>query len=147
MIEEAVADASPAIEQIMLFNDQSPYTVALVVPNKEVLLRFLKGRGLSSKTPEGQEAALRLIEKQIDAFREGGPCAGEFPARWLPSAVAVLGEGFTEQNHLLNSTMKMVRGRITDFYRNRLDHLFTPEAKDIAHAQNRTIISRLEEAP
>ena len=147
MIEEAVADACPAIEQIMLFNDQSPYTVALVVPNKEVLLRFLKGRGLSSKTPEGQEAALRLIEKQLDAFREGGPCAGEFPARWLPSAVAVLGEGFTEQNHLLNSTMKMVRGRITDFYRNRLDHLFTPEAKDIAHAQNRTIISRLEEAP
>ncbi|MGZ5479868.1 MAG: long-chain fatty acid--CoA ligase, partial [Candidatus Aminicenantales bacterium] len=73
--------------------------------------------------------------------------AGEFPARWLPAAVAVLGEGFTEQNHLLNSTMKMVRGRITEFYRNRLDHLFTAEAKDIAHAQNRTIISRLEEAP
>jgi long-chain acyl-CoA synthetase len=147
MIEEAVAAASPAIEQIMLFNDQSPYTVALVVPNKEVLLRFLKGRGLSSKTPEGQEAALRLIERQIDAFREGGPYAGEFPARWLPSAVAVLGEGFTEQNHFLNSTLKMVRGRITDFYRNRLDHLFTPEGKDIAHVQNRTIISRLEEAP
>jgi long-chain acyl-CoA synthetase len=120
--------------------------VALVVPNKEVLLRFLKGRGLSSKTPEGQEAALRLIERHIGAFREGGPHAGIFPARWLPSAVAVLGEGFTEQNHLLNSTMKMVRGRITEFYRNRLDHLFTPEGKDIAHAQNRTIIGRLDGA-
>ena len=147
MIEEALADASPFIEQVMLFNDQSPYTVALVVPNKEALLRWLSDQGLGPKTPEGQEAALRLLERQIDAFREGGAHAGEFPARWLPAAVAVLGEGFTEQNHLLNSTLKMVRGRITDFYRNRLDHLFTPEAKDIAHAQNRTIISRLDEAP
>jgi long-chain acyl-CoA synthetase len=146
MIEEALADASPYIEQLMLYNDQSPYTVALLVPNKEALLRHLRDRGLSPRTPEGQSEALRLLESQIDAFREGGPHAGMFPARWLPSAVAVLGEGFTEQNHFLNSTLKMVRGRITDFYRNRLDHLFTPEGKDIAHAQNRAIISRLEDA-
>jgi len=144
-IEEAVADASPFIEQIMLYNDQSPYTVGLLVPNKEALLRWLKDQGLSPRTSEGQEAALRLLARQIDAFREGGPHAGQFPARWLPSAVAVLGESFTEQNHFLNSTLKMVRGRITDFYRSRLDHLFTPEAKDIAHAQNRTIVSRLDD--
>ena len=147
MIEESVADASPYIEQLMLYNDQSPYTVALLVPNKEALLRHLRDRGLSPRTPEGQSEALRLLESQIDAFREGGPHAGMFPARWLPSAVAVLGEGFTEQNHFLNSTLKMVRGRITDFYRNRLDHLFTPEGKDIDHAQNRAIISRLEDGP
>ena len=146
MIEETVTEASPYIEQMMLYNDQSPYTVALLVPNKEALLRWLKDRGLGPRTPEGQEAALRLIEREIDAFREGGRHAGMFPARWLPAAVAVLGEAFTEQNQFLNSTMKMVRGRIADFYRNRLDHLFTPEAKDIAHAQNRAIISRLEDA-
>jgi long-chain acyl-CoA synthetase len=147
MIEEAVTDASPYIDQLMLYNDQSPYTVALLVPNREALLGWLKGQGLGVKTPEGQAAALRLLEREIGAFREGGRHAGEFPARWLPSAVAVLGEAFTEQNHFLNSTLKMVRGRIMDFYRNRLDHLFTPEAKDITHGQNRTIISRLEEAP
>jgi len=147
MIEEALTDASPYIEQIMLYNDQSPCTVALLVPNREALLHWLKGQGLNATEPRGQEAALRLLERQIDAFREGGPHAGQFPARWLPAAVAVLGEGFTEQNHFLNSSLKMVRGRITEFYRNRLDHLFTPEAKDIAHPQNRTIISRLEDEP
>ncbi|RPI98527.1 MAG: long-chain fatty acid--CoA ligase, partial [Candidatus Aminicenantes bacterium] len=146
-IEEALTDSSPYIEQIMLYNNQSPYTVALLVPSKEPLLRWLKGRGLEPKTPEGQEAALRLIEGEIGAFREGGPHAGMFPARWLPAAVAVLGESFTEQNQFLNSTMKMVRGRITEFYRPRLDRLFTPEGKGITHAQNRTIIGRLGEAP
>lgn len=146
-IEEAITDASPHIEQIMLYNNQSPYTVALIVPGKESLLAWLKAQGLSARTPEGQEAALRLLEAEIAAFREGGRHAGQFPARWLPAAVAVLGEAFTEQNRFLNSTMKMVRGRITEHYRTRLDHLFTAEAKDIVQPQNRTIISRLEDAP
>jgi len=147
VIEEAITDSSPHIEQIMLYNSQSPFTVALVVPNKEALLRWLKDRNLSPRTPEGQEAALRLIDGEIGAFREGGKHAGMFPARWLPAAVAVLGEGFTEQNHLLNSTLKMVRGRIVEYYGTRLEHLFTAEAKDIAHPQNRTIISHIGETP
>jgi len=145
VIEEAITDASPYIEQIMLYNNQSPFTVALLVPNKEALLARLKTQGLSVKTPEGQVAALRLLEGEIGAFREGGRHAGMFPARWLPAAVAVLGEGFTEQNHLLNSTLKLVRGKIVEFYQTRIDHLFTPEAKDFAHPQNRAIVSRLDE--
>jgi len=146
-IEEAVTEASPYIDQLMLYNNQSPFTVALLVPNKEAVLGWVKSRGLDVRTPEGQEAALRRLEGEIGVFREGGRHAGAFPARWLPAAVAVLGEGFTEQNHLLNSTMKMVRGRIADYYRSRLDHLFTPEAKDIVNPRNRAIISRLEETP
>ena len=145
-IEETIGEASPYIEQIMLYNDQSPFTVALLVPNKEALLAWLKDKGLGPRTPEGQEAALRLLEREIGAYREGGRHAGMFPARWLPAAVAVLGEGFTEQNHFLNSSMKMVRGRIIDFYRNRLDYLFTPEAKDIVNPPNRTIVARLGDA-
>jgi long-chain acyl-CoA synthetase len=147
VIEEAITDSSAFIEQIMLYNDQSPFTVALLVPNREALLRGIKAKGLDAKTPEGQVAALRLLEGEIGAFREGGKHAGIFPARWLPAAVAVLGEGFTEQNHLLNSTLKMVRGKIIEFYRTRLDYLFTPEAKDIVHPQNRAIVSRLDETP
>ena len=145
VIEEAITDASRYIEQIMLYNNQSPFTVALLVPNREALLRGLAAKGLSVTTPEGQEAALRLLEGEIGAFREGGKHAGMFPARWLPAAVAVLGEGFTEQNHLLNSTLKMVRGKIAEFYGARLEHLLTPEAKDIVHPQNRAIVSRLDE--
>ncbi len=144
VIEEAVTDYSPYIEQLMLYNNQSPYTTALLVPAKEAVQRWLKERGLSAATPEGRAAALGLLESEIGEFREGGKFAGTFPARWLPSAVAVLGEGFTEENRLLNSTMKMVRGRIVDFYRNRIDHLYTPEAKDIRNPQNMAILARWE---
>ena len=143
-IEEAITASSPFIEQVMLYNDQSPYTSALLVPSKEGVRAWLKRAGLSAKTPEGQEAVLRLIESELARHREGGDLGGAFPGRWLPSAVAVLGEGFTEQNHMLNSTMKMVRGRIVAFYHPRIDHLYTPEGRSILNAQNRAIVSRLE---
>jgi long-chain acyl-CoA synthetase len=144
VIEEEICDRSPYIEQLMLYNNQSPYTVALLVPNKEAVGRWLKTQGLSVRTLEGQEAGLKLLAAEIDAFREGGAYGGRFPGRWLPAAVAVLGEAFSEQSGLLNSMLKMVRGKIADLYRSRLDYLFTPEAKDICNSQNRMIVSRWE---
>lgn len=144
-IEEAITDNSSYIEQIMLFNEQSPYTVALVVPNKDSLLRYLRERGLNPKTDAGQNAALKLLEQEIARYRPGGEFAGMFPERWLPSAVAVLGEAFTEQNKFLNSTLKMVRGKITNFYGDRLEYMFAGEGKDICNHQNKTIMKRMWE--
>ena len=143
-IEEAIAGNSPFIEQVMLYNNQSPYTTALVVPAKDAVRDWLRQTGLSAKTHEGQEAVLRLIESELAKHRESGELGGAFPGRWLPSAVAILGEAFTEQNHMLNSTMKMVRGKIVEFYRTRIDYLYTPEGKSILNAHNRAIVARME---
>ena len=145
-IEEAITDNSDYIDQMMLYNNQGPYTVALIVTNKEALLRYLKKQNLSCKTQQGQDAALNLIQDQINAFTTGGEHEDMFPQRWLPSAVAVLGEPFTEENRMLNSTLKMVRRRITEYYNNRIDFLYTPEGKDICNHQNRTIVSRFDES-
>jgi long-chain acyl-CoA synthetase len=144
-IEETIVAHSPFIEQIMLYNNQSPYTVGLLVPNKEALLAWLKHHRLTCHTDEGQEAALKLLQSEIDRYREGNKNAGMFPDRWLPAAVAVLGEGFNEQNRLMNSTMKIVRGRIAEFYQNRIEYTFTPEGKDICNYQNKNIVKRFEE--
>ncbi|MBD3414847.1 MAG: AMP-binding protein [Candidatus Aminicenantes bacterium] len=144
-IEEAITDNSEFIDQMMLYNNQCAYTVALIVPNKPALLNWLNKQNLSSKTEQGQQAVLNLIQEQINAFTTGGEHEGMFPQRWLPSAVAVLGEPFTEENQMLNSTLKMVRRKIAEFYKNRIDFLYSPEGKDILNHQNRTIVSRFEE--
>ncbi|MFA6468308.1 MAG: AMP-binding protein [Bacteroidota bacterium] len=143
-IEEALVGNSPYIEQAMLYNNQSTYTVALIVPNKERLLGYLKERGFTCHTEQGQLAALELLDKEIKEYRTGGRFAGEFPERWIPSAIALLGEGFTEQNHFLNSTLKMVRGKITEYYKERIEYLFTAEGKEITNHQNKNIIKRME---
>jgi long-chain acyl-CoA synthetase len=143
-IEEALTETSEYIDQVMLYNNQSPYTIALIVPNKENLLKWLKENNLSHHAEEGQVAVLKMLEDEIAKFKSGGIHGNQFPERWIPSAVAVLGEAFTEQNKLMNSTLKIVRGKITEFYKNRIDYLYTKEGKDICNHQNKTIVSRLE---
>jgi long-chain acyl-CoA synthetase len=142
-IEEAIVGNSQYIDQVMLHNNQSTYTVALIVPNKENVLKYLNNQHLSPQDEIAQEKVLKLIESEIGEYKTGGKYAGEFPERWLPAAIAVLGEGFTEQNHFLNSTLKMVRGKITEFYKDRIDFLFTAEGKDISNRQNKMIIKRM----
>ena len=142
-IEEALVGNSQYIDQVMLFNNQSQYTIALIVPNKEKVLSYIAEQGLSQHDAAGKDAALQLLEREVAHYKEGGKYSGEFPERWIPSAIAVLGEGFTEQNHFMNSTLKIVRGKITEFYKDRIDFLFTPEGKNICNHQNRTIIDRM----
>ena len=142
-IEESITEQSELIEQVMLYNSQSPYTVALVVPNKEALFRWAKSNNISYHSPEGQKAILNQLDSEISKFKSEGAFSNEFPERWIPSAVAVLGEAFTEENKFMNSTLKMVRGRITEFYKNRIDYLYTPEGKNIFNHQNMNIISRI----
>jgi long-chain acyl-CoA synthetase len=143
-IEEALVSSSPFIDQVMLRNEQMAYTVALIVPNRENLRQWFQEKKLSCITEEGQEAALNLFREAIDSFREGGERAGMFDPAWLPAAFAVLGDGFTEENQMLNSTMKMVRRRIAEFYQDRIEYLYTQEGRDPYNRRNRAIIARLE---
>lgn len=135
-IEESIVEKSCYIDQIMLYNNQSPYTVALIVPNREQLKRNVKERGLLLDTEEGRKAALKKLEAELNKYKKGGVFEGEFPERWLPSYFAVLDEPFTEQNKMINSTMKMVRGRIEKVYADRIQYLYTPEGKELFNQQN-----------
>ena len=135
-IEEALVDQSPLIDQCMLYNNQNPYTVGLLVPNTKALKLKLSEEGGNPDSEEGKIRMLQLIQAEIDKYKKGGVFAGLFPERWLPTSIAVLSEPFTEQNHLLNSTMKMVRGKITDHFAQDLEYLYTPEAKNITNPRN-----------
>ena len=135
-IEEEIATNSRYIDHLMLHNNQNAYTIALLVPNKEALKAYVKSQNLAWGTPEGTEKALNLLQEEVNQYRKGGAYAGKFPERWLPTAIAVLPEGFTEQNGLMNSTMKIVRGKITDRYADRIQFLYTPEGKNIVNETN-----------
>lgn len=134
-IEEAMVSLSPAIDQIMLYNNQNPYTVALIVPNKEYLKKHIHHHH-HWDSEKGREEAILLIKREIDQFKGKGHHAGMFPERWLPSTFAILPEPFTEQNRMVNSTMKIVRGKIEEAYAAELNYLYTPEAKNVVNGMN-----------
>ena len=135
-IEEALVQLAPSIDQVMLYNNQSQYTTAVVVPNKDYLKRALNEKGLLLDTEEGRIEALKLIDADVAMFKKGGEHETMFPDRWLPAAIAVLAEPFTEQNQMINSTMKMVRGKIEKAYADRIDYMYTPEGKQLLNQQN-----------
>jgi long-chain acyl-CoA synthetase len=135
-IEETISEQSKYIDQCMLYNNQKPYTVALVVPNQHALKLFLEEKNLSADSDEGKRSVLLLIENELNEYRTNGKYGHMFPQRWLPVSVGILEEGFSEDNGLMNSTMKIVRGKIMERYQDVIDYLYTPDAKDIANERN-----------
>jgi len=140
-IEESLADNSKYIEQLILYNNQNPYTVALIVPNKEALKRYVNHRKphLDWNSDEALELALDKLQREINEFRKGGKHEGMFPERWLPAAVAVIAEPFTEQNGLVNSTMKIIRGKVEERYAGRIENLYAGN-KNIINPENRAAL-------
>ncbi len=134
--EDGLTDGSKYIEQVILHNNQNPYTIVLIVPNKENLKEWAKSRGKDPSTEDGKKEMLSKIQSEIDSYKKGGSREGLFPERWLPAAVVVLPEPFTEQNHMVNSTMKIVRGKVEKFYADRIEYAYTTEGKNLFNPKN-----------
>lgn len=140
-MEEAMVDKSPFIDQVMIYNNQNPYTIALVVGSKENLNRELDERGV--KGSERATEAAKIIAGEVAKYRSGGAYADEFPDRWVPAVIALADEAFTEQNGLVNSTMKVVRNKVEKRYESAIAHAYTAEGKAIDNARNIEAITKL----
>lgn len=137
-IEESLSDNSHFIGQVLLYNNQNQYTAALIVPNKDALKRYVhrKKPELSWDSREAKELALNKLQREVNEYRKGGKFEGMFPERWLPAAVAIIGEQFTEQNGLVNSTMKIMRAKVEERYVDRIEALYASGAKSIVNDDN-----------
>ena len=135
-IEENLVESSKYIDGAILHNSQDPYTIALITPNKEALKSYAKELGLDPKSEEAKVKMLEKLQDEVNMYRPGGRLNGMFPERWLPAAVCVLPEPWTEQNHFLNSSMKVVRGRIEEAYKANMEFAYTPEGKNIVNPMN-----------
>lgn len=134
--EDSLTDNSKYIDGAVLYNNQSPYTVVIVVPNRNALAEAVKSKGIDPLAEDGKQAMLRIIHDECDSYRTGGRHAGLFPEKWLPAAIVVANEPFTEQNGMLNSTSKMVRRKVEAFYADRIEYAMTPEGKDLLNEKN-----------
>ena len=137
-IEESMVENSYFIDQVVLHNNQHPFTSAIISPNKEALKRYVhrKKPELSWDSKEAKEMALNKLQREVNDYRKGGKYEGMFPERWLPSAIAVIGEPFTEQNGLVNSTMKVIRGKVEERYVDRIAGMYEAGGKEIINEKN-----------
>ncbi len=133
-IEEAIIDHCEYIDQFILHNNQNPFTSGLIVPNKEKINAWLKQNSQSKDSDEALANVLQIIQEELNTLKEEAHF--NFPARWLPSTLVILKESFTEQNKLLNSTMKVVRPKVEAHFSEEIDYLYSPKAKNFLSETN-----------
>ncbi len=134
--EDSLTDSSKYIDATVLHNNQNPYTVAVIVPNKTALAEAVRKKGLAPDSEEGKTAQLEILRGEVDSYRKGGEREGLFPEKWLPAAIIVADTPFTEQNGMMNTTSKIVRGKVEKFYADRIEYAYTAEGKALCNPKN-----------
>lgn len=134
-IEETIIDNSEFIDQLMLHNNQNPYTIGLIVPNKDKISAWARANNKDLKSDSSLSEVLQLILDDLNIYKTG-MSKDLFPQRWLPSTSVILSEPFTEHNKLLNSTMKVVRNKVENYFKNDIEFLYTPESKKFINERN-----------
>lgn len=128
-IEESIVENSKIIQNIMLHNNQNPYTICVVQVDKKAL-------------PQG-EAGVMAIKAEFDKYRAGGQFEGTFPERWLPTTFIIADEPFSEANKMINSTMKLVRNVVEKAYAERIDFAFTAEGRNPVNEANLAALANM----
>ncbi|PID92970.1 MAG: long-chain fatty acid--CoA ligase, partial [Bacteroidetes bacterium] len=145
-IEESFTDQSVYISQCLLHNNQNPYTVALIHPDRTALLRHLKEKGLDPASEEAVESCIDLIDREVREYRRSGKYGDMFPQRWVPASIGILADGFTLENKMMNPTFKVVRPKVEEIHKDLFDFLYTPEAKTVTNQRNMEQIRKLLKA-
>ena len=136
--EDNLTSVTKFVNQVIIHNNQNPYTIALIVPNKDLCKEWLRKEHpeLDPASEDGKKAMIQKLWDEMNTYRKGGKHEDMFPEKWLPTTVVVCPEAWTEQNGLVNSTMKIVRGKVEKAYADRIDYAYTADGRNIFNEKN-----------
>ena len=137
-IEEAIVNSSRLIEQALVYNDHNRFTGALVTLNKEAVQQTIDSKKLSSA-----EEVLDELRSSFYAFKSEDTYRKRFPEQWVPATFQIVEEPFTEENKMINSSMKMVRFRVVEAHKHLLDRMFAEDGPDYKNDTNQEAVRNL----
>lgn len=114
-IEEAIVNSSELISQAIIHNSQNKFTSAVVTIDP-LKLKHLKNKPVTE--------VYRKIKQEVNAFKKDPSYKNQFPSKWIPSQFYIAPEPFTEENKMVNSTLKMVRYKITESYEQQIAAMY-----------------------
>jgi long-chain acyl-CoA synthetase len=66
------------------------------------------------------------------------------PTQWRPASFALIAQPFDESNGLINSTLKLVRHKVCEVYKDRIDELYATGTADPFSRGNRQAVRELK---
>jgi len=113
---------SPLIANVMVYGDNRPYNVALVVANMEGVRAWAEAEGVS--LPATTEAALELPKVREQFAREIKKYSEKFKGFESVQDFALLEGDFTTENGMLTPSLKLKRRAVLEKYGPLLDGLY-----------------------
>lgn len=139
-IEETIINTSDWISQIMLYNHQNPYTIAIIYPNQSQIKKIKKEE---TEIIDISPFILEEIKNDLDKILKEALENKIIQTRWFPACFGIMPEPFSEQNKMINSTMKIVRPKIIEQYKDLINFLYTPEGKNPQNTYNNDTIKKI----
>jgi long-chain acyl-CoA synthetase len=112
---------SPLIANVMIYGDNKPYNVALVVPDFAALEKWARENGIAAASREALCAhpqVLALYEQEIEKH------SGEFKQFEKIRRVSLVPEEFTQQNEMLTPSLKVKRRVVMQRWGEKLQRLY-----------------------
>lgn len=122
---------SPLVLNAMVYGDNKPYNVALVVANVDAVKKWASENGASEPSTDKllDNAKVRgLFKKEIETYGE------KFKGFEGVKDFVLVGEDFTTENGLLTPSLKVKRKQVTDKYKGVIESLYERKAKAKAKA-------------
>ncbi len=119
-IEEQL-QLSGFITNIMVYGEQRPFNVAVVVPDIEALTKWAADNGLGDRTVDQlleEDAVKELIEREMN--RQSGPIKGYERIRGF----VLTDEEFTPENGMLTPSLKVKRRAVMAKYGDEIEALY-----------------------
>ena len=102
-LEQHIVDSIPLVQQAMLYNQQNPFTVALLVPEPLAIRDFMITRGLTDSSDSDLDHVLESIRQSLLRYRKDPVLTSQFVSVWTPKTFALLAEPFGEENGTMNA--------------------------------------------
>jgi long-chain acyl-CoA synthetase len=119
-VEEVMVNNVELINQLVVYNDHQPITTAMVTVQTEFVKRLIEEKQLKT-----EKEVLQELIVQLRSFE--GAAKDLIPSQWIPSRYAIIAKEFTEADGLVNSTMKLVRYKVIEHYKERIDEMYISE--------------------
>jgi long-chain acyl-CoA synthetase len=110
---------SPFIANVMIYGDNKPFNVAVVVPNVDTMREWATTHGLGNHQDLLVNPKVRdKIKEELDKYSEG------FKGYERIRAFALVGEDFTQQNDLLTPKLSLKRRNVLQKWGNEIQRLY-----------------------
>jgi long-chain acyl-CoA synthetase len=123
---------SPYIANVVLYGDNKPYLVALVLVDRAHLDRWATEQGFELRDPTRDDRVRQLVRQELEHLSVG------FKQFERPGAFALAVDELTTENGMLTPTLKLRRRIVVSKYKPILDALYgPPDRAEAALARHR----------